>query len=607
MSTADETDTGLLSWVDAEPAVAGGVLVRYAQALESRMETRMTNWEIYAAVYSERLETSLRPSRTRWLQAPSSARNANLTFNMARSLVETEHATTTEAQPRPTFQTEDGNQPQQDKAVEMQRAVDGLMSDLRGYQTIEQAELDKGVLGGGCHKVHAVGGRPAIDRVLLSDLLIDEDLIGSGQDPKQIIHRQETSRAAMLVYFKDAGKKVLDAIKAAPALVSSGINSSRADLIAVYDAYSAPIDVEHPGRHGIAIENFEELIFVEPWESPRLPFVFQFWQRPTKGWYPIGIIEQVLGIQVEINRFYRTISRCLKRWGIVTALIPTLAKINTQQWTNVDSGQFIPFDPAGGQPVFMNGNLLSPEVMGWLAFNIDNGYQVTGIPKNQAFAHREEGIPSARGQREISQKAASRLAPQSKGYERAFIDTAWLLDDIIRKLKKAGEQLVISTVDNGALHKVDIDVAISLEPGTYKIDVFAGNLLSRHPASKREEVQEYTKAGIFSVEEAKALVLNPDVSAAIGQPVDVRGIYKRQIKAAVKDGKFTRPEAFWPKLELGKSLYGDALFESQSTGVPEDRLQILRDWLVAAKDILDAAAPPPPPATQAAQPQGAMQ
>lgn len=589
-----ELSESQMSWIDAKPAVAGKILVQYAKGLESRLETRVQNYEIYAAVYSEQLETNLRPSRRRRLSQPAATRNTNLTFNLARSLCETEHANITEAEPRPTFVTEDGNRDDQDKARELQAAIDGIMSDLRGYDIFARCELDKCVLGTGVTKIHAINGRPAIERVLVSDILIDEDLMGPGEDPSQVIHRMEIPRAAMLVYAMSwkAPKRVLDAIRSAPSLVSSNAAGKRSDLIAVYDACSLPIDEEHPGRRALAIENFEELIHHEEWKAPRLPYVFQRWQRPTTGFYGIGIVEQVIGIQIEINKFYRNISRALTRWGGVTCLVPTLAKLDTQLWTNSPDGKFIGFDGSGGQPIFMNGPKLSPEDRSWLEWQIENGYRVTGIPQTSAFAEREQGIPSAEGQRQISKKAASRLNPQSKQYERAIVDGAWLLDDVIRKLKEENAKLVISSASQGALHKVDIDAAISLSPGTYKIDVFAGNLLSRHPATRQEQLLAYGNSGVFEKDEVRSMLSgSPDIQAAIGKRPDLKGMYQRQIKRALKDGTYTRPEEYWaPHLPMGVQLYSDALFEAQSDGVADERLKPLREFLQAARDILD---PPP--------------
>jgi len=461
------------SWVDAKPDEAGGVLVQYATALEGRMEGRLLNMELYAAVYSEQLQTALRPSRARNLQTSNNTRNANLTMNVARSLVETEHATITEAMPRPTYLTEEGSRPQQDLAKELQFLVDGIMSDVRAYETIERAELDKCVLGTGVVKFHIVNGRPNVDRELISSILVDEDLVGAGKDPRQIIHRMEVPRAQAIAQFRGMGAKVRGAIEAAPALIMSGLQGMRADLIAVYDAYSLPFDEETPGKHAFAVENFEGLLWEEPWKKPRLPFVFQRWQRPTVGFYGVGIIEQVLGLQVEVNKFFRNVSRGLTNWGVPTAFVPVGAKIDLQKMTNDPRGKFIPFDASGGgTPIMWNGVILSPEVMDWLQFNIDTMYKVTGISQNTAFSEREVGIPSARGQREISQKGASRLAPQSKQYERAFVDGAWCMDDILRQLKEDGHKLVISSASQGALHRVDFDKALSLEPGTYHVDVF---------------------------------------------------------------------------------------------------------------------------------------
>jgi hypothetical protein len=601
--TADDQAAKQQTWVEADPKIAGRLLFDYGCELDRRNTQRLRNWEIFAAVFDEQLEVNLRQSQKRNLLQPAATRNANVTYNVAASLVETAHATVSEAEPRPVVLTEDGNRPLQDKARELQRAIDGLMGDLRGYEKMDECDIDKLVFGTSCTKVHEMGGRPAVDRVLISDMLIDEEILGSDQEPKAAIHRIEIARLQLLTAMEKANApaNILEAIKKAPAIATATIEGERADLICLMDGYSQAFDEETPGRHGMAIENCEELIFVEEWDKPYLPFVFQWWQRPRKGFYGIGVVEQVIGVQVSINRFYRNVDRALKRWGVPIALIPTISKIDLQKWTNNPDGIFVPFDPAGGggSPVFFNGNILSPEVIPWLREQIDFAHRRTGIPQNVAWAQKEQGIPSATGQREISQKAASRLARQSKQRERAFVQVGKRLADILRDLKEDGQKLIISSPDNGALHPVDIGEAVSLEPGTFRIDVHAGNLLSRHPSAKREEVKDMAQAGIFTPEEVKALVVAPDVEAAIGKRVDVRGKYAKQIQLAITKGVYSRPERFWPQLELGKTMYQEALFEAQSEKVPELRLKVMRDWLLACKDILDQLAaeqaPPPPP------------
>jgi len=124
-----------------------------------------------------------------------------------------------------------------------------------------------------------------------------------------------------------------------------------------------------------------------------------------------------------------------------------------------------------------------------------------------------------------------------------------------------------------------------------------------------EQVEELAKSQIFTPAEARALVPMPDVDAMLGKQLDVKGIYRKQIASAIDEGTYSRPEAFWPELDTtGKQLYSEAIFENQSAGVADDRLQILRDWLIAANDLVnpppDPNAPPPMPATPPA-PQGA--
>ena len=579
------------AWVDLHRDDVGDVLTRYVDALYTRYhEPRINRFEIYAAIYSESIQANLTPSRTRQLTS-TPTRAAALTWNVTRSVADTGISKIIQSRPRPSYLTDGGNFEQQGQAEELQKLTDGVFAEQRVYQTAVQWVTDAIVFGTGFMKTMEVAGRPVIERIVPSEILVD-DLMCQFSAPREMFQRKEIPRASLAALFPKFKATIL---KDAPAVEMKG-EGFVSDMVETTEAWHLPDSVDSPGRHVLVVKGVAKALVDEEWNSPRFPFAVLRWRRPLTGYYGIGVAEGLLGIQFELNKFLIQVSRALTNFGVAKMLIPNGARIDPNMITNTVDGQIIPYDGMQAPTMFAN-QILSPEVTQYLMMQYSKAFEIEGISPGAAFAVREQGIPSAKGQREISERQGDRLSVVSQDYEQGFLDTAQNVIDVCRKIRKRGGELVVQTADDGNLHRVEVDEALALQPSDYTLGMFAGNLLSKTPAGKFEDAQTLLNSKAITVDEFRGLMDMPDIKSVLKRTVDAEKLYRKQIQNALRKGvPPPQPEQYWPSLDKGLRLYQEAIFEAQSNQLPEDRVGLLRAWVDSVAELVEQAAPPPPPA-----------
>jgi hypothetical protein len=165
-------------WIDS-PKSAGKVhepLVAYCKQLEARYwAPRIPQWELYLRMYGDDGTLSLLPSRFRPQIDPGS-RPKYLQMNITRSLVDTGAAKVGQARPRPYYLTEGGSWNLQEKATTLQRLTDGVFDQVDLYELAQRAQLDSCIFGTGCIKLWREKGEIKAERVLISEILVDESL-----------------------------------------------------------------------------------------------------------------------------------------------------------------------------------------------------------------------------------------------------------------------------------------------------------------------------------------------------------------------------------------------------------------------------------------------
>ncbi len=553
-------------------------LVAYCKQLEARYwSPRIPQWELYLRMFGDDGTLSLLPSRFRPALEPGS-RPKYLQMNITRSLCDTGSAKVGQARPRPYYLTDAGSWSLQEKATALQRLTDGVFDQCDLYEIGQRAQLDSVIFGTGCLKLWREGGQIKAERVLISEILVDEALCYYGP-PRELFRRMEIPlRSLEALYPKH--KAFLKDAETVSAQTPGGPT-----LVVVYEGWHLPDAPGVPGRHVICTSN--RTLVDEPYERDYFPIIFIYWQKPILGFYGSGIPAQVFPQQVEINRTLIAISRAHKAHGTARLLVPSGSKVNPLHIDD-EIARILTYD-GGAIPTIMAQQILSSEIYAYLQDQYKKAYELTGLSSLSAFAQKPAGIDSGKGLRELADTQADRLAPKSQDYDRVFLHAARVIVDLCREIHKKKIDFKISTVDEGELHTVRFKEVADLEPHQYKLQLFASNFLGRTPSAKIEDAQRLIDTKIMKPNQVARLIDAPDVKAALSETLTADDTYRKQVRKLLKGGKYVEPEGF-DALEIGMPIYRDAYLRAREDGAPDHILQRFRDWIDRADELIEDAA-----------------
>jgi hypothetical protein len=168
---------------------------------------------------------------------------------------------------------------------------------------------------------------------------------------------------------------------------------------------------------------------------------------------------------------------------------------------------------------------------------------------------------------------------------------------ILRESRDAmadGVDMTIKARDRDFLKKIkwsDVD----MDDDTFTLTIFDTSNLPQRPEGKIQTAMELAKSGMMTPDVAVEMVAGiPDIKSAVAIERAPRENILRMLDKMLKDGKQLTPLPYM-NLELARSLTVNKLNWCDVEGVPEDRKQVLLNFLAQVNDMLEPPAPPAGP------------
>ena len=223
-----------------------------------------------------------------------------ISFNVARSCVDTACAKISKSKPRPLFLTEKGNYTQQKRAKNLTKYIDGVFYKGEIYKEAKKVFKESCVCGTGAMKISERNGEVVYEKIFIDEVVIDDQEARYGK-PQSIHHTTLVQKEVLKGMFgeKDPAQKLIDMADTEAAPNKQGMDNS-AKMIRVIESWHLRSSRDSSdGRHTITISN--GTLLDEEWEHDFFPIIFMKWSEPILGFYAEGLVSQVIGIQLEIN------------------------------------------------------------------------------------------------------------------------------------------------------------------------------------------------------------------------------------------------------------------------------------------------------------------
>lgn len=522
--------------------------------------------------------------------SPSPAQKIKL--NICKSVVDTVVSKIAKNRPRPMFLTDGADHKKKQRAKRLNKYVEGVFHQIKIYERGPELVRDAGVFDLGAWKFYTEEGRVCMERAFPDEIYV-HDQEGVYKNPRSLFQVKAIAREVVAQDFPKFETEIANAPKAK----GSTNAAMMTDLIEVFEAWHLPSKKgAKDGRHVICIAGAD--LLDEEYKLRRFPFVFWSWSDRLVGWYGQGIVEQLVGLQIEINRTLRTIQEAIK-WSVPKVLVESGS--NVTPMSNQIMGHW---KYTGKKPDIEAFNTVPAILFEHLSYLYQKAFEIIGVSQMSAQSQKPAGLNSGRALREFSDIESDRFVIDSQRYEIAFLDAADVVLMLTRELAEEGENPQVRySGKNGSDVLAWKDAEMSEDD--YEMKMWPTNLLPQTPAGKLATVQEMMEAGLLSKEEGARLLDYPDVESVTSRnnaPIEIMDM----IIEKLLDGDYFAPEPYFVSDAAVKHAQ-NAYIKAVIGGAPEGVLENMRRWIDQAVGLLTPPEPELPPVEAGGPPMpGAM-
>lgn len=496
-----------------------------------------------------------------------------LSFNICKSATDTLVSKMAKNKIKPTAMTSGGILEQRQRAQRLNKFLFGCFTEGGAYKEGNLTLKNACIFGTAAMKIIVDGETIRYENVFPDEIVVDP-ADGYYGNPRMLYQRKFVSRESVIREFPDKE----DLIRTAPAVQGYQVGISD-DIILIVEAWRRATK-EDEGRRILCVENC--VLVDEPYRKKNFPFAFLRYTKQPVGFWGTGLIEQGVGVQLEINRLLFHAQETMRLMSYPRWLVERGSKINKAHFIN-DIGTVIEF--TGTPPAMQVQNSVPPEVLNQIEQLKMSFYNEIGISQLSAQSQKPAGLNSGKALREFSDIESDRFTEFGQAWEQFYIDLAYVT---IEAVDDIGDDFTVSvaTKDNG-LEKLTWG-EVKLPMDNYLWQCFPTSKFPQNPAARLQYVQEMLQGGFIDPQLAIDLLDFPDVDAAMSVQLAPSRLIMKLLEKAIFEGKYNSPEPFMPldlAIKWGNSYYCWGVLNE----IPEDRLELVRDFIEACNVLVQRA------------------
>lgn len=504
-----------------------------------------------------------------------------VTLNIVQSMVDTVVSKIGKNRPKPYFLTSDGDFTLQRKAKKLTKFIEGQFYATKFYEKAQIAFKDACIFGTGALKIFVQDDEIKVERVFIDEIVID-DVEAYYGEPRQMHQKKWVHKDVLKAAFPSYAGDIDAAVSDSPLMEDS--RNRKGDMLLVVESWKLRSGIDKKdGKHTICIGNCD---FVnEQYDKDYFPFVFFRWNMKPLGFFGQGIAEQLTGIQLEINKLLKTIQVSMHLVSVPKILVDMASTINVDHLNNKIGG-IIKY--AGTKPEFAPLGSIPAELFSQLDRLYSRAFEIIGVSQLSAQSTKPAGLDSGKALRVYNDLESERFQDVEKRHEQVFLDATNIFIDLIKEIAERTENFSVRVPGKSFLETINwADVVI--EEDQYLMKCYPISALSNTPADRLKEVQELMQAGFISKEDGMQLLEFPDLEGTYSMVnAGVEDIH-RQIELMVDKQEYQSPEPY-QNLDYGIKKMQEAYLKYRQQNAPEEILELFRQWMSDAKNLLSKAA-----------------
>jgi hypothetical protein len=590
------------------------ILNGHVDRMKMSQSVRYTNFRKLIAIF----EWGFKASQYETIEDAPLTEFANA-YNKAQNILETIHAKVCKTNVIPMPLTSGGGYLQRKRAKDLQKALEGEYEENCVEEIKEDVVMDALITGAGFAKVFCEWGRIKIEHVPTEDLVVD-DGEGRLRKPRSLFHVTRMDRFECLEQYggddedlhgdaADRRRRILDCKADHDKGSSTAVQQDQIRIIEGWHLPSRPLDFDgdgepdedegksekderkarHDGRHVIAIDGCT--LVDGPWERSTFPFAGYIPRRRRRSFWGLSLLHALSAPQNEFERVTRRIQKAVQKIAGGHFLVPRSANVNIRELDN-DFGTVVEFDPPAA-PQEWNPVPVSPEMLQYQDRIPQQMEMNSGVSAMSTSSQIPAGLQQASGKalEVFDDSDTERLRPYHGALDRWHVALSQLIILEARELAERGKSYSVGYTGKKVLEKIDWRKVL-LDEQEYRLKVFPVSSLSSKPAARFAQLEARLNAGTITIEQFRRLDGLPDLEAENDIDTADTDVIDMNLDIIVATGRYLSPEPF-DNLMLAKTRAAKFYNMCRAKeGVPEARLELLRNYIADCDALLEAAAGP---------------
>lgn len=497
-----------------------------------------------------------------------------LSLNVVRNIVDAATSKLAESRPTTAVSTRQGDFTLQQKARKQQYFIDAQYDNEELYPKRQKAIKAATLLGTGCVKVVEWEGRVSYETVFPGELRVDEydALYGN---PNCLYQAKLWDRDELIDKFPSK-KKIIEEADVAGMGYFGRIEG--ADQVLVTEAWRKG----KRGRHTMCVSSGD--LRDEEWKS-EFPFGFWHWSEEPLGFWGTGLGAILTGIQLELNAVLQTIQANVYQGANLTIFIPNGSGIEDAHINNDLRARII---RGNAKPEWMVHDMFSPQLVQHISLLLEQAYQVSGMSQLSASGQIPAGLAgSGRAQLVYNNIESQRFLTFGRQDEQTMRNLAYrTFEAAMRIAERPKSKLVVTTKQKNWLVDLTVDKDL-LDTSDTQITMSPASIIPKTFAGKMAAAEKFIEMGKDRASTFKMLGL-ADYEAEDNLERAPRELIDMMIERMLEEGEWMPP---YPRMDLVLALEIGTLSwqRAKLNGYPDDRIDMLNQWLDTVQGYLDEA------------------
>lgn len=513
-----------------------------------------------------------------------------LSYNIVYSVLDTWYNKMVKSKPLPMFITDAGSWTNQRKARKCNKFIESVFNSTNYYSYQNKMIKDSGIYGTGMMKVFRKGKKIKLERVLPSEIFVDDNESFYGE-PRTLHQVKYIHRDVLVGMFPKKKAEILLHESASDDFFKYlSPNSYNNEMIEVWETWHlASGPKAKDGTKCITMGSV--LLDQQDYKYDYFPFLKLDFDDSSVGYWGRGIAEILTGIQVEINRVLQHMQKVLHLLGNPKWLVSAQTEIIPQHFTN-ENGTFIKYNGNKAPELQQLNNILGGDWFNWTDSLERKAFGTIGISQLSAQSIKPAGLDSGKALRVYNDFETERYSAYYQKLEQCSVQAAQIMLDLCDEIQdEFGTLSVKATSGKAWTEEIKWD-DIKIDREGYELKVFPISALSKTPSSRLQEVKELMDLGFIPQDYAQKLLEFPDLEEYyqdVNAPYeDIMACADMIIYSEFKkdiEELYNPPEAY-QNLQLGIFKFQRAYLRLKHTDIPTERLELLQRWIVQADYLM---------------------